>query len=463
MLLKEEWRNLEFIGYPNYEVSNFGEVRSLSYGLMSDNRVSKQGYKRVRLYANGKKKEILVHRLVALAFVDNPNKEEWNVVNHKDENKLNNRFDNLEWCTNEYNVTYGTAIQRRVDKRNTDGNWNCEDLKEVNRKPVFKYDFSGNIIKRFISQTDCYNSDSVNSQILLSNTPIRRGYVYSYSDGITLDDIFRMVEIVKKSYDDKIIKAYQYDYDCNLVAIHEDINKLDCDIHVIKLCLNGKRKSYNKHIWSSVELDKKELRARVDDIMKYREIYSYDINTLEFKRYDNIDHIDELINKNMIRNCCDGVNLTHSGYIWSYKELEDNELSNIKRRHLGINIKKKLYVYDYEYNKIEYNSIKDCIDDGFCKSKIHDCLKGKILSSNGYIFNYEELSNEKIDAIVDKIGMTCRIKPVHQYDEKHNLIKTYKSPSQVKEFGFVPTYVSECCQGLRNSYRGYIWSYIKIK
>ena len=226
VLLKEEWRNLEFMGYPNYEVSNFGEVYSLNYGLMSDNRVSKYGYRRVRLYHDGKQKEIPVHRLVALAFVDNPNKEEWNVVNHKDENKLNNRYDNLEWCTNEYNLTYGTLVQRRVATRYRNDTWNCDELKEINRKPVFKYDFNGNLIKKFISLTDCYNEDKVTSKILLSDAPMRRGSVYSYRDDITVEDILHMVEMVKKSYDDKMIKAYQYDYDCNLVAKHEDINKL---------------------------------------------------------------------------------------------------------------------------------------------------------------------------------------------------------------------------------------------
>lgn len=463
MLLKEEWRNLEFMGYPNYEVSNFGDVRSLNYGLMSENRINKQGYKRVRLYTNGKKKEMLVHRLVAFAFVDNPNKEEWNVVNHKDENKLNNRFDNLEWCTNEYNLTYGTLVQRRVATRYRNDTWNCDELKEINRKPVFKYDFNGNIVKRFISQTDCYNSDSVNSQILLSDTPIRRGYVYSYSDDITLDDIFHMVEIVKKSYDDKIVKAYQYDYDCNLVATHEDINKLDCDIHVIKLCLNGKRKSYNKHIWSSVELDKKELRARVDDIMKYREIYSYDINTLEFKKYANIDQIDELINKNMIRNCCNGVNLTHSGYIWSYRELEDKELSDIQDR-VFIGNRKKVYQYNLlgEFIK-EWNCIEDCIRGGYGKTDLHGCFKGISYQHNGYIWSKFELSQEEIEAKIEDVINNARVRPVYQYTKNLDLVKAWNTTSEASKAGFPTSPVSECCRGIRKSYKGYIWSYRKIK
>lgn len=463
ILLKEEWRNLEFMGYPNYEVSNLGEVYSLNHGFISENRINKQGYRRVRLYANGKKKEMLVHRLVAFAFVDNPNKEEWNIVNHKDENKLNNRFDNLEWCTNEYNLTYGTAIQRRVETKFKNGTWNCDELKEINRKPVFKYDFNGSIIEKFISQTDCYAKDRVNSQILSSDVPMRRGYVYSYRDDITVDDILHMVEIVKKSYDDKMIKAYQYDYDCNLVAIHDDINKLDYNIYTIKECIENERKFYNKYIWSSFELDEEELRGRVADIMKYEEIYSYDINTLELKKYDNIDRIDEPFNKNMVRNCCNGVNLTHAGYIWSYIELKDNELSDIQDR-IFIGSRKKVYQYNLlgEFIK-EWNCIEDCIRGGYEKTSLHGCFKGILYQHNGYIWSKFELSQEELEIKIEAAINNTRVRPVYQYTKDLDLVKAWNTTSDANKAGFPTSPVSECCRGIRKSYKGYIWSYRKIK
>lgn len=52
-----------------------------------------------------------VHRIVAMAFLDNPNN--YPIINHKDENPSNNHVDNLEWCTYKYNTNYGTAIERR--------------------------------------------------------------------------------------------------------------------------------------------------------------------------------------------------------------------------------------------------------------------------------------------------------------------------------------------------------------
>ena len=77
--------------------------------------LNNKGYSRVKLCKNGKGKLMLVHRLVAMAFLPNP--ENKPMVNHKDENPLNNCVDNLEWCTASYNANYGTKNERCVKNR----------------------------------------------------------------------------------------------------------------------------------------------------------------------------------------------------------------------------------------------------------------------------------------------------------------------------------------------------------
>ena len=67
----------------------------------------KFGYKDVMLWKNNKMKNKRVHRLVAEAFIPNPNL--YPIINHKDENRSNNNIENLEWCTAKYNSTYGRA------------------------------------------------------------------------------------------------------------------------------------------------------------------------------------------------------------------------------------------------------------------------------------------------------------------------------------------------------------------
>lgn len=101
--MKEIWKDIK--GYEGlYQVSNFGEIYSHISKKKLKPMVDNKGYKRINLYLNRKIKNVQIHRLVAEAFIPNPNK--YPVVNHKDENPLNNHVKNLEWCTYEYNNNY---------------------------------------------------------------------------------------------------------------------------------------------------------------------------------------------------------------------------------------------------------------------------------------------------------------------------------------------------------------------
>ena len=112
-LKNEQWKDIE--GYDGvYQVSDLGRVRSRKSGewkVMSASK-NRKGYLRLDLSIDGKRKNASVHRLVAQAFIPNDD-ESKNQVNHKDENKENNRVDNLEWCTAQYNSTYNDIHHRR--------------------------------------------------------------------------------------------------------------------------------------------------------------------------------------------------------------------------------------------------------------------------------------------------------------------------------------------------------------
>ena len=103
----EIWKDIK--GYEGlYQISNKGRVKTLGNNKTRKEKIRDgkidRGYKRILLCKNGKKKQCLIHRLVAEAFLPNP--DNLPVVNHKDENKLNNNVENLEWCTQAYNVNY---------------------------------------------------------------------------------------------------------------------------------------------------------------------------------------------------------------------------------------------------------------------------------------------------------------------------------------------------------------------
>lgn len=108
--MDEEWRDV--VGYEDYyKVSNTGKILSKRTGKILKTQINPgNGYKMLVLSGEKEKKTVTVHRVVAKAFIDNP--DNLGFINHKDENKMNNNASNLEWCTKAYNNTYGSKIER---------------------------------------------------------------------------------------------------------------------------------------------------------------------------------------------------------------------------------------------------------------------------------------------------------------------------------------------------------------
>ncbi|MBB1530668.1 MAG: HNH endonuclease [Prevotella sp.] len=156
----EEWRPIaDYDGC--YSVSNFGNIRSEArhfvdkHGQKSiQERIlkpckSSSGYLFVNLSRENKVSHAMIHRLVANAFLENP--EGLRCVNHKDEDKCNNRADNLEWCTYKYNANYG--------KRNA-------KIGDGHAVKIMQKDLKGHIIKIWDSAVEaCRHNDFTRSGI----------------------------------------------------------------------------------------------------------------------------------------------------------------------------------------------------------------------------------------------------------------------------------------------------------
>ena len=115
----EIYKDIE--GYEGlYQVSNLGNVKSLGNDKKRKEKILKpnknnRGYLYVGLCKQGKIKMCKIHRLVAKAFIPNPNNYE--EINHLNESKIDNRASNLEWCDHKYNINYGTHNQRSAASR----------------------------------------------------------------------------------------------------------------------------------------------------------------------------------------------------------------------------------------------------------------------------------------------------------------------------------------------------------
>ena len=160
---KEIWRNIPNI--ENYQASNYGRIRNKKTGRVLKPVKNKYGYLIYSIHY----KKLKGHRLVAQAFIPNPNNLPQ--INHKDENKANNNVKNLEWCTALYNSIYNNKHKKIAEKH---------------EKPVYQFSKDNKFIKE-------YKSIRYASQVLkLQETHIKDvckgyrktcgGYVWRYKN-----------------------------------------------------------------------------------------------------------------------------------------------------------------------------------------------------------------------------------------------------------------------------------------
>lgn len=131
-----------------YLISDTGKVFSVIKNKMIAQGISNQGYARVEIKKDGIRKKYGVHRLVAETFIPNPN--EYPVVNHKDENPLNNNANNLEWCTYKYNSNYGHCIEKRQEQRMRNGGYHS-GASNPRSIPAYCFDKDGTLVGSYES------------------------------------------------------------------------------------------------------------------------------------------------------------------------------------------------------------------------------------------------------------------------------------------------------------------------
>lgn len=189
--LNEIWKDIE--GYEGlYQISNYGRLRSFvdNYGhkriTIRKFQKTTKGYLQTRIYKDGKAKTVRVHRLVAEAFIPNPNNLPQ--VNHKDEDKTNNFIwvnpdgsvdlekSNLEWCDNSYNQLYGTMPER---KRIINTNHPSKSA------PVKQYTLDGQFVAEYPSQSEAARQTGICQASIYNNCSGKitktHNYIFSYA------------------------------------------------------------------------------------------------------------------------------------------------------------------------------------------------------------------------------------------------------------------------------------------
>ena len=242
--MEEIWKNV--VGYEGlFSVSNLGNVRNEKTGSILKQYVNKRKYCLISLSCDNWKtrKTYRVHRLVAEAFIPNPNNHPY--INHKDENPSNNRVDNLEWCTPQYNATYGHAHEKHMktilDKY---GKYHL-------KKTVLQYTLNGVFVREYDSiasasqETDIPIS-SISSSCCNTKTQAK-GFIFVFKG----DEERAMRGTLNRPYRRKEVN--QFDLNGNFMRTWESASSAAKAFGVaptsIINCALGKRKSSRGFLW----------------------------------------------------------------------------------------------------------------------------------------------------------------------------------------------------------------------
>ncbi len=237
----EIWGNIGIISgidFSSYEASIFGNVRSIDRDIKyKDGRVKRHkgvllspyknkvtGYMQICLHCDGRQYLFSVHELVMKVHRPNPNPEIYTDINHIDEDKTNNRLDNLEWTTHKENCNHGTSIERMAQR-----------LRD-NFIPIVQLDFDGNIINVYYSTKEI-NRTMVYNVCAVIDIISKQNYIYKNYFWIRLDEYNNL----EKENLIEFIREYP--------SIVNAAKEIGCTKQAIQQCVSGKCKTCKGYKW----------------------------------------------------------------------------------------------------------------------------------------------------------------------------------------------------------------------
>lgn len=384
----ELWKDIkDFEGL--YQISNLGNIKSLpkkhnlknGHSYIQKEQILKpfnnKGYLQIALVKNGKHYKRQVHNLVATAFIENPNN--YIEINHKDENKLNNCVDNLEWCSHIYNSNYGNRNKK---------------ISKALEKKINQYDLDGNFIKTWNSQLEIQKELKIPQA---SISAVVRG-IYKQTHGYRWElakhvDYFNLIYLIK-NYNPSVelltkMKLY------NLALCPKSFrNKRTFEERFM-----GLSKDYLPFI--------QEYNLDIDELITLSFIKEKNINFLKRCKGMGQDNLEQLQEKVNIKILLNKTNFSSENY-YEYRDY----LDLVKK--LKLNMKDKTILYPKNIKKAhdkalkEYTEKKDILLNNSIIKK-YKSLKCNIFEDKKYII----FPAENMDALIDESS------------QQNNCVRTY--------------------------------------
>lgn len=271
--MQEIWKPVPLKDYSDlYQVSNLGKVKSLNEGIGKSKKEQNSnhllnlsnhswGYDYVTFSKNNVRKNMFVHRLVALAFIPNP--QNYPVINHKDGNKKNNCVDNLEWCTQKENMQHASKMGL-LNKNHKLPKKRIKSVCFKKAKPVYQFSMDGKLINIWRSGMEASKELSIpNNKIYMccnGKISYSNGFIWSYSNSV--NPIQKTPKPKngcgkkKQNKSNRIRKCCpinQYDLDGNYIKTFKNGLSASKETGIsqtgICLCCKGKRPHSNGYIW----------------------------------------------------------------------------------------------------------------------------------------------------------------------------------------------------------------------
>lgn len=416
--MMEEWRVIH--NFPNYSVSNFGNVKNNNTNKLFRLN-AKNGYQNVTLINNLGKKNFRVHRLVALAFIPNPeNKPE---VNHLDKNKLNNNINNLEWNTRLENCQHRSVGLVYESNRNIPIYRLDKNSKEVLEIYNSIEDAGIWVLNNNLTVTAHNGRNSIGNCLNgLSNSAY--GYRWKYVENNDLEN--------EEWKEINLTKLFGENHGCNKTYFVSNLGRFKNSFGIImdnyKLNENGyirvyiNNKTFGLHrLVAFTFLENPENKETVNhkdgnktnncvnnlefatnkeqQIHKFqiglgnnftRKIKQYDLSGNLIKEFDSIVSAAKEMNvsKSTIRGVLINYRKMAAGFIWKYSE--DNNLNFGETITINKNRGRKVCQYDLEMNLIKiHNSIADAGRNvNIHKNNIWAVIKNTKKTSGGFIWKY---------------------------------------------------------------------------